>query len=174
MSAEDSPGGSVVEPACQCRRHEFEPCSRKIPHAAEQLSPCTTAPGPVLLRPEAATSEAHVPWSQCSATRDVTAKRSHALQLESSPHSTQLEKSPCGNEDSAQPKIKKHFVKVLAAQSCPTLCNPMDWNLCPWGSPSKNTGVGCHSLLQGTFPTQGSNLGLLHLKKKKKKERPTL
>ena len=26
----------------------------------------------------------------------------------------------------------------------------------------KNTGVGCHSLLQGIFPTQGSNLGLLH------------
>ena len=29
-------------------------------------------------------------------------------------------------------------------------------------SPGKNTGVGCHSLLQGIFPTQGSNLGLLH------------
>ena len=34
--------------------------------------------------------------------------------------------------------------------------------LCPWNSPGKNTGVGCHFLLQGTFPTQGSNLGLLH------------
>ena len=29
-------------------------------------------------------------------------------------------------------------------------------------SPSKNTGVGCHPLLQGIFPTQESNLGLLH------------
>ena len=27
--------------------------------------------------------------------------------------------------------------------------------LCPWDSLSKNTGVGCHSLLQGIFPTQG-------------------
>jgi len=27
-------------------------------------------------------------------------------------------------------------------------------------SPGKNTGVGCHALLQGIFPTQGSNLGL--------------
>ena len=27
----------------------------------------------------------------------------------------------------------------------------------PWDSPGKNTGVGCHSLLQGIFPTQGSN-----------------
>ena len=32
---------------------------------------------------------------------------------------------------------------------------------CPWDSPSKNTGVGCHALLQGIFPTQGSNLNLL-------------
>ena len=31
-----------------------------------------------------------------------------------------------------------------------------------WDSPGKNTGVGCHFLLQGIFPTQGSNPGLLH------------
>ena len=29
-------------------------------------------------------------------------------------------------------------------------------------SPRKNTGVGCHFLLQGIFPTQGLNLGLPH------------
>ena len=34
--------------------------------------------------------------------------------------------------------------------------------LCPWNFPDKNTGVGSHSLLQGIFPTQGSNPGLLH------------
>ena len=28
--------------------------------------------------------------------------------------------------------------------------------LCPWNSPGKNTGVACHSLPQGIFPTQGS------------------
>ena len=33
--------------------------------------------------------------------------------------------------------------------------------LCPWNFPGKNTGAGCHFLLQGIFPTQGSNLGLL-------------
>ena len=33
--------------------------------------------------------------------------------------------------------------------------------LCPWDFPGKNTGVGCHALLQGIFPTQGSNLCLL-------------
>ena len=35
--------------------------------------------------------------------------------------------------------------------------------LCPWDSPGKNTGVGCHALLQGIFPTQGSNLHFLQL-----------
>ena len=29
--------------------------------------------------------------------------------------------------------------------------------VCPWDFPSKNTGVGCHFLLQGFFPTQGFN-----------------
>ena len=36
-----------------------------------------------------------------------------------------------------------------------------------WDSPGKSTGVGCHFLLQGIFPTQGSKPGLLHY-------RPTL
>ena len=43
-------------------------------------------------------------------------------------------------------------------------CSPPGY-LCPWDSPGKNTGVGCHALLQGIFLTQGSNpnlLGLLH------------
>ena len=34
--------------------------------------------------------------------------------------------------------------------------------LCPWNSPGKNTGVGCHSFFQGIFPTQGLSPGLLH------------
>jgi len=57
-------------------------------------------------------------------------------------------------------------VLCLVAQLCPTLCDPI--NCSPPGSsvhgnsPGKNTGVGCHALLQGIFPTQGSNVGLLH------------
>ena len=57
------------------------------------------------------------------------------------------------------------------AQSCATLCDPMDYSpakwLCPWSFQGKNTGVGCHILLQGIFPTQELNLGLpcfLHCK----------
>ena len=57
-------------------------------------------------------------------------------------------------------------VKVFIAQSCSTLCDPMDTEparlLCPWDSPGKNTGMGSHSLLQGIFPIQRSNPGLLH------------
>ena len=55
---------------------------------------------------------------------------------------------------------------MLIAQSCLTLCDPMDCSLpgsSVYGdSPGKNTGVGCHALLQGIFPTQESNQGVLH------------
>ena len=47
-------------------------------------------------------------------------------------------------------------VLVSAAQSCLTLCDPMDLPamlLCPWDSVGKNPGVGCHFLLQGIFLT---------------------
>ena len=36
--------------------------------------------------------------------------------------------------------------------------------LSPWGFPGNNTGVGYHFLLQGIFPTQGSNSGLSHFR----------
>ena len=35
----------------------------------------------------------------------------------------------------------------------------------PWNSPGQNTGIGSHSLLQGIFPTQGSNPGLPHCRR---------
>ena len=41
----------------------------------------------------------------------------------------------------------------------PTLCGPL---YSPWNSPGQNTGVGSLSLLQGIFPNQESNWGLLH------------
>ena len=52
-------------------------------------------------------------------------------------------------------------------RSCPTLCDPVDCSL-PGSSvhgfsSGKNTGVGCSALLQGIFPTQGSNPHLLHI-----------
>ena len=49
-------------------------------------------------------------------------------------------------------------MKMLVAQR-PHGLKPTRF-LCPWNSPGKNTAVGSHSLLQGIFPTQGSNPGL--------------
>ena len=52
-------------------------------------------------------------------------------------------------------------------KSCLTFFDPMDYH--PSGSsvhedsPDKNSGVGCHALLQGIYHTQGSNLGLFCL-----------
>ena len=56
-------------------------------------------------------------------------------------------------------------LKVKVTQPCPPLWNPMDCGLCPQDSLGQNTGGGCHSLLQGIFPTLGSNLQLLHCRR---------
>ena len=64
-----------------------------------------------------------------------------------------------------QPGREECLGENVHAQSCPTLCNPMDCSppgSSLWDSPGKNTGVGCHALLQEIFPIQGSNPGLLH------------
>ena len=53
--------------------------------------------------------------------------------------------------------FKKQYymcMKVKVAQLCQTVCNPKDYG--------QNTGVGSLSLLQGIFPTQGSNPCLPH------------
>ena len=52
----------------------------------------------------------------------------------------------------------------LVTKLCPTFVTPWTiacWSFHPWNSPSKNTRVGCHFLLQGIFLTQELNLGLL-------------
>ena len=52
---------------------------------------------------------------------------------------------------------------VLSPSVMTTLCDPMDYSFSVHGeSPGKNTGVGCHAVLEGIFPTQGLNPGLPH------------
>ena len=62
------------------------------------------------------------------------------------------------------PSVNFGALLCLVAQSCPTLCDPVDCSppdcSVHGNSPGKNTGVCCHALLQGTFPTQGWNPGL--------------
>ena len=56
--------------------------------------------------------------------------------------------------------LLSHFHSVRFVATLWTIAHQA---LHPWDSPSKNTGVGCHSLLQGISPTQGSNPHLLCL-----------
>ena len=62
--------------------------------------------------------------------------------------------------------VKKGYVCVLSHSVMSDSLRPHGRQparlLCPWDSPGKNTGVGCHALLQGIFPTQGSNPDLQH------------
>ena len=54
----------------------------------------------------------------------------------------------------------------VCAQSCPALCDLHGLQpirlLCPWDFSVRDAGVGCHFLLYGVFPTQGSNPVLPH------------
>ena len=87
-------------------------------------------------------------------------KRSHTLQI---------------RLDSAKSKFINSLIILnsagmcLLAQSCPTLCDPVDCS--PPGSsvhgnsPDKNARVDCHALLQGIFATLGLNPGLPHYKR---------
>ena len=67
----------------------------------------------------------------------------------------------------------KHPFMIKLSTKCAVLCSVVFSSsgphglqparlLYPWESSGKSTGMGCHFLLQGTFLTQGSNLGLLH------------
>ena len=79
---------------CQCRRHGFDPWSGRIPHAPEQLSLCSRAPEPQLLKPTL--------HRTCAPQEEPSEWKAHALQLESSSCSPQPEKSPRSNEDPAE------------------------------------------------------------------------
>ena len=58
----------------------------------------------------------------------------------------------------------KKPTNVVESESCSVMSDSL--RPCglysPWNSPGQNTGVGSLFLLQGIFPTQGSNPGLLH------------
>ena len=76
-----------------------------------------------------------------------------------------------GDHGSSKKKLTvRLFIRVayccLVTKLFVTLCDPIDPMeparlLCPWDFPGKNTGVGCHFLPQGIFPTQGLNSSLL-------------
>ena len=67
-------------------------------------------------------------------------------------------------EEGVHKSVDREEICKVKALSRVRLCDPMDCTrlLCSWDSPGKDTGVDCHFLLQGIFPAQGSNPGLLH------------
>ena len=94
--------------------------------------------------------------------RTVSPDSNHTVRFNTMPD-TRTEKERLEND------LKAYFlVLCLVAQLHLTLCDPMDCS--PSGSsvhgdpPGKNTGVGCHVLLQVIFPTQGLNPRLPHFR----------
>ena len=97
-----------------------------------------------------------------------------ALEKEMAPHSSVLAwRIPGTGEPGGLPSMGSHRVRHdwsdLAAAAYLTLFDPMDSSppaphqlLCPWSTQGQNPGVGIHFPLQGTFPNQGLNLGLLN------------
>ena len=65
------------------------------------------------------------------------------------------------------PSLFKVVVSEWVSQSCSVMSNSLRPHGCyrPRNSPGQNTGVGSLSLLQGIFPTQGSNPGLPHCRR---------
>ena len=64
--------------------------------------------------------------------------------------------------------LKFHDLALVSCCHVWLFCNSMDCParfLCPWDFPGKNTGVSCHTLLQGILPTQGLNPGLLYCRR---------
>ena len=85
-------------------------------------------------------------------TRDTGVFSQHCSRTESTAW-RRLKGMPCKMKE-----IKKAYVCAKLLQMCPTVRShglKLVRLLCPWDIPGKNTGVGCHGLLQGIFLTQG-------------------
>ena len=77
-------------------------------------------------------------------------------------------KEPVSIKTELQYDAASLFLGILLLSSCSVMSDSLQPHelepprlICPWNFPGKNTGVGCHALLQGIFPTPGSNPCLL-------------
>ena len=75
-------------------------------------------------------------------------------------HASTAEFNPWWGTKIPYPCMLSWFSRVRLFATLWTIAS-MGRLLCPWDSPGKNTGVGCHALLQGIFPNQESNPHLL-------------
>ena len=117
------PGSSVIKKfTCQCRRHRFNLCSRKIPYAVKQPSLWATTTEPVLYSPETATIKPTCcnSWRP-GGPRNRGPQQGKPLQWQartsqqSRPSLPYLEKSP--HSSPAWPKINKYIFKWIAGTS---------------------------------------------------------
>ena len=140
------PGGTRgKEPTCQRRRHKrrgFDPWVKKIPWSRKWQ------PTPAFLTGKSHGQRSLVDYIHRGAKSLTWLKRRNRPSWFMLPYirnSHNVVRQPCA-------------VLGLAAQSCLTCCDPMDCS--PPGSsihvdsPGINTGVGCHALFQGIFPTR--------------------
>ena len=98
----------------------------------------------------------NLPWFRASYSR---------LQYWSSQHQTllsPLDASTAGQHCHFCPATSFFLVYVCLSRSVVSDSLQPARLLCPWDFPGKNTGVGCHFLLQRIFPTKELNSGLLH------------
>ena len=65
-----------------------------------------------------------------------------------------------------------YFLNALRVLTTSLSLGPHGLYCSPWNSPGQNTGVGSLSLLQGIFPTQGSNPGVPHCRRSLPAEPP--
>ena len=114
---------------------------------------------------------------QASGWEDNVKQNSFCLNLQVYPHycSTAICRLPCTAQGGTPPftwwtrdrytesKIDRHVLScsVVSNSLWPHGLQPTRF-LCPWDFPAKNTGVGCHFLLQGIFMIQELNPCLLH------------
>jgi len=131
------------EPSCQCRRGRrpgFYPLIRKIPWRRKWQ------PTPVFLRGKShgqRTLAGYGPWGHKRVGRGLSTKQQQQVENHKVMKKVTVSSSVMSNS------LGSHG--LLAHQA------PLSMN-----SPGKNTGVGCHFLLQGIFLTQVLNPGLLH------------
>ena len=138
---EKFPGGPVAKNRpvyAEWRGHVLKPWSRKIPHAARQLSLCTRTTESACLEPVLLNERSHRMWSPHTPGK-------------SSPHSLQLDKDCTHSDDSVQPKIKAEekmlkIKKICISQfSCSVVSNSL------WPHGLQHPRLPCPSPTPGTY-----------------------
>ena len=153
-------------------------CTTRKNSESERLAKDNPETNPITIKLETASHVAEqfswVPLPYCSPSRCPFPIKSLALSAHVSPQTIhfRVRQEPSFRPWKGSPFLQQIHIQCFLCinrvhpQSCPSLCDPMDWSLprilCPRNSPGKNIGVGCHFLLRGIFPTQGSNPHLLH------------